>query len=274
MNARQFEAAFASLDEVNLSEEFRRRAFCLQGVPGFMRGALRTVYRRALEYIRTHRGTAAESRGWKLFLLASRMLLYREKGQTWIDADELERRLLSLRSGSWLDLLRDARAGAPGPGPPPRALDAQDDLERRADVATALGHLGEMSASSRALVSEPLAPGNAATLGVLTDPERRPRVPHEDFAAREEDLHFQPEHAVRLDAKLFIANLRGARKGAAAGPSGTTCEHLRILLDDEQFTAHRRCGCTRPCRSSCRVGWLTSHARARRGPAFCLPTLW
>ena len=36
-----------------------------------------------------------------------------------------------------------------------------------------------------------------------------------------------------VDAAKFFCNLRGARQGAAAGPSGCTAEHLRILLDDE-----------------------------------------
>ena len=34
-----------------------------------------------------------------------------------------------------------------------------------------------------------------------------------------------------LDEKMFNRNVRSAKKGAAAGPSGMTCDHLRPLLD-------------------------------------------
>ena len=34
-----------------------------------------------------------------------------------------------------------------------------------------------------------------------------------------------------LDERTFNRNVRSARKGAAGGPSGTTCDHLRPLLD-------------------------------------------
>ena len=36
-----------------------------------------------------------------------------------------------------------------------------------------------------------------------------------------------------LDSAKLRANLQGARRGAAAGPSSATAEHLRVLLDDE-----------------------------------------
>ena len=47
-------------------------------------------------------------------------------------------------------------------------------------------------------------------------------------------LQFQPESPVRLPPGLLLANLRRARKGAGAGPSGVTAECCRVVLDDER----------------------------------------
>ena len=43
---------------------------------------------------------------------------------------------------------------------------------------------------------------------------------------------FIPATPFELDEKLFKRNLRSSRRGAAAGPSGMTMEHLRPLLDE------------------------------------------
>ena len=43
---------------------------------------------------------------------------------------------------------------------------------------------------------------------------------------------FEPERGFELDHEKLLKNLRSARGGAAAGPSGMTTEHLRPLLDD------------------------------------------
>ena len=102
----------------------------------------------------------------------------------------------------------------------------------RAARATALVHLGELSAAGRALTSEPLAPSTPDTLAELRDPERRPPVPYAALDAHV--IQFRPAQACSLTQASFIAALRGARRGAAAGPSGMTNEHLRILLDDEE----------------------------------------
>ena len=39
---------------------------------------------------------------------------------------------------------------------------------------------------------------------------------------------------MRLPPGLLLANLRRARKGAGAGPSGLTAECCRVVLDDER----------------------------------------
>ena len=71
--------AFASLDDVNLLEEFDERACVMKSVPRFMLGPHRIATRVALEDMNTTDEVRVE-RGWKLFLLFPRSLLYRAPG--------------------------------------------------------------------------------------------------------------------------------------------------------------------------------------------------
>ena len=66
-----------------------------------------------------------------------------------------------------------------------------------------------------------LASGNQTTLDALRDEIRRPGNPRE--LVPPELTNFVP---------LRVRNLCSSRRGAAAGPSGMTMEHLRPLLDD------------------------------------------
>ena len=115
-------------------------------------------------------------------------------------------------------------------GGPATAADLE--AQRRAERAVALVHLGELSAARAALDATPLAPATDETLAVLRDPTKRPQtsqVPLPEWLS-----NFSPENGhMAVDAAKFFGNLRGARRGAAAGSSGCTAEHLRILLDDE-----------------------------------------
>ena len=47
-------------------------------------------------------------------------------------------------------------------------------------------------------------------------------------------LRCEPRTPFELDEQKFSRNLRSARRGVAAGPSGMTTEHLRPLLDDNR----------------------------------------
>ncbi|CAJ1360966.1 unnamed protein product, partial [Effrenium voratum] len=123
-----------------------------------------------------------------------------------------------------------AAAGSDVPGPS-RANAADDDAQRRAERAAALAHLGELSAASAALTAMPMAPASLETLAALRDPERRPptcQVPlPPDFRSS------RPRDPLALNLQRFLHNVRSGRRGAAAGPSGCTAEHLRVLADDE-----------------------------------------
>ena len=67
MTARQIELAFGTLAAVDVAAEDRARVLCLQVVPSFTRGAVRTAFRRAMEHVRSNRGNDSEGEGWKLF---------------------------------------------------------------------------------------------------------------------------------------------------------------------------------------------------------------
>ena len=103
-----------------------------------------------------------------------------------------------------------------------------DDIQRRADRVQVLVQLGELSAGRHALEGASIAPGNQATLDALTDVGKRPPVPREPLP---DDLFERRRPEFQLDHDLFAKNVRVARRGAAAGPSGMTADHLRPLLD-------------------------------------------
>ena len=96
-------------------------------------------------------------------------------------------------------------------------------------ACTSVGGTGEISSARAALEGDPVAPGNQATLNSLRDESRRPRVLREPLP--DHLTNHQPALELELDRDRFLKNLRCARRGAAAGPSGMTCEHLRPILD-------------------------------------------
>ena len=142
--------------------------------------------------------------------------------------------------GEWLTLLRAAARTATAPRVEGDARSAAhyNNVEARANRAAALVHLGELSAAIRALTAEPLAPSTEATLAELRDPLRRTRAVR-PYAARARSL--PARRAVRVPALC----LRKARCGAAAGPSGATNQHLRILLEDENDSQLLHCAARR-----------------------------
>ena len=111
-----------------------------------------------------------------------------------------------------------------------RTRRAGNDIEFRAARAEALVQVGELSSAREALEGAELAPGNRATLAALRNPDRRPPTLRDPLPP--ELVNFQPTTLFELDENRFLKNLRSSRRGAAAGPSGTTNEHLRPILDD------------------------------------------
>ena len=87
----------------------------------------------------------------------------------------------------------------------------------------------ELSSGRQALEGASLAPGSGQTLNSLRDPERRPPRPRDPIPR--DILEHQPAILFELEEFQFVVNLRTSRRGAAAGPSGTTSDHLRPLFD-------------------------------------------
>ena len=106
----------------------------------------------------------------------------------------------------------------------------EQSQQQQAERANALIHLGELSVARQVLTSTGLAPGVASSLADLADPARRSQELHTPLPPEIVDA---PAVHCQLKRNTFRANLSKARKGAAAGPSGTTAEHVRVLLDDE-----------------------------------------
>ena len=131
--------------------------------------------------------------------------------------------------GKWSHLIDDGRICAEQSSKiatRKRRRGQHDDVERRAARVQALVQMGELSAGRQALEGEALAPGNEHTLHQL---QRRPAVPRHQMP---EDLErFWPGRRFESDEKQFSQNMRSFRRGAVAGPSGTTAEHLWALLN-------------------------------------------
>ena len=108
-----------------------------------------------------------------------------------------------------------------------RRQDHDDDAWRAARAMT-LTQMGELSAARQALEGAPVAPGTMSTK--LTNPEKRP-LPRAPLSP--EVAEARPVEAFELDSIEFLTCLRKARRGAAAGPSGMTSDHLFPVLENE-----------------------------------------
>ena len=154
------------------------------------------------------------------------MLLHRPGGVPRLPKPTLRARFQAFFRGDWPALLDDATSGVAPQQPPPRL-----SSDSRADRATYLAHLGELSAARQALFAEPFAPGDEGTLQQLRDPARRPSEPYKPINA---DLwQYSPNSLIDLPRSALFANLRRSRRGAAPGPSGYTSEIVRLVLDAE-----------------------------------------
>ena len=234
MSTVAFKAALRQLDEIDLELEFQRRAHVFKGVPWVMQGPIRTVSLLALESIENAENSndvVIETRSYKLFYPVSRSLSFEPHGEKYVLRKELARRVQLFTAVSWKQLLIESRIHIPIVG-----RRRKNSNEQRAARADALIELGEVSSARQALEAAEIAPGNMDTFMKLTDPEKRPPALREADPIPDEVRNFQPAEPIILDFDRFVSNLRGARKGAAAGPSGATTDHLRVILVDDDLT--------------------------------------
>ena len=176
----------------------------------------------------------SQCRAWKLFLLLPRLLLCRPPRGGSIPKQQLVDKFSAFSRGEWDQLLFHSEEWgvAACKGVQWRRRAQTDTPERRADRVESLILMGEVSAGRHALEGAPLAPGTQRTLDQLHDPVRRPTVPYAPLP--QPILQHQAERPFALDKELFLKNLKRTRRGAAAGPSGVTTEHLKPVLSDSR----------------------------------------
>ena len=221
--------AFASPDGVTLRDVFDTGASVTHSVPHFLKGAFRGAVRVALQGIL--RGSDLHiTRGWKLFMLLPRLLLFQPRRGGKVSKKTLEERFQMFQEGRWLELLgicRGTSAQVHQSSVRRRRRQRQDDgIQKRVDRAHSLVQLGELSAA----VGANVAPGNLDTLRALTNRERGPSVTGE---LSHEILRSEPAEPFELDGDALFVCLRTARRGAAPGPSGMTADHLFPILESE-----------------------------------------
>ena len=232
--------AFASLDGVQFKNVFSRRPRLMRTIPFVLKGAFRCALRTALdEVIAGHEqgNDSRMARGWKLFMLLPRLLLFRPSRGGMVPKKKLEERVSCFNDGSWLRLLEESQTSEAQAHQTSsrRRRNQVDSVEKRASKALSLVQMGELSAARVSLEGAEVAPGNLMTLRELTNPERRPPFPRQELS--QEIARSEPERPFDLDVDEFLVCLRTSRRGAAGGPSGMTAEHLFPLLDNERDSA-------------------------------------
>ena len=167
--AALLQQALRSLDDLDLAHTLRVRVSTFQGAPRRLQGVLAFALRLGLTEICDHPADTdpAQARGWKLFLLAPRMLCYRSRPGERAEPSDLDRRATMFRNGQWHQLLGEA-ASSFRPTAPSSSVPSAD---ARASRAASLAHQGELSAAARSLVAEPLAPLSPMSCSTSTPPD-------------------------------------------------------------------------------------------------------
>ena len=230
-------AAWAQLDGIDLQTEFAIRLPTMQSVPAFLRPGIRQAYTcslRALRDAHSPAGEVQQARAWKLFLLVPRRLLCRARVTGSTGREALLQRVRDFLAGRWTALLAAARDAADQHGLAPTAHADDDDAAslRRREAACAHVRRGEVSRGRTVLTAAALAPGTENTFAALSDPARRPPALLTAIPADVRDL--QPDVPATLTDAAVGQALRSSRRGTAAGLSGATCEHYKVLLDDAE----------------------------------------
>ena len=161
-----FREAFRSLDTVDIGRICSRRATVMRSSPQFLRGAYRSAIRVAMKEISHGVDDIDERRqirGWKLFFLLPRLLLFRPHRGGNLPKKNLEERFRMFIEGRWVQLLIDSEAceAASSLATRRRRRNFSDTIDRRAERD-----------------GEPVAPGTQRTFDLLSDPERRPPEPY------------------------------------------------------------------------------------------------
>ena len=222
-------AAWATLDAIELKDEWKYPCATVREVPEFFRRQLQEAFHVATARIREMHGKKKDlelERAWKLFLLLPRMLLSRSKQRGEDGKSEFFSRFRSFQRGDWLKLVQQARL-------PKRKKQAQragiDMVQAKLRAAEQRARLGELSHARQELVGTPLAPRTMDTYYKLADHRSRPQQPR-SFDRLMQICQFRPESVVELDYVKFISNVRSSPRGKSGGLSGMRNEHLKCIV--------------------------------------------
>ena len=232
----EIRAAFVFLDTIDLRTTFARRASVMKSIPQWLKGPFRNALKMAMEEA-IRPGVLHQERGWKLFLLIPRLLLHRPPRGGLVPKSKLVQRFDDFARGYWEKLFQSEKCDEEASRACTRKRRRQkpeDDITRRAARALALAQKGELSAGRQALEGADLAPGTMETLRELRDPVRRPARIRQPLPPQVAD--HMPDRPFELEEYRFAQVLRSSRKGAAAGPSGMTADHLRPVLENRRDT--------------------------------------
>ena len=161
--------AIRGLDAFDISAIFSRRASVMRSLQKFLSGAFRSAMWVALHEIVTgaeRHDEAAQCRGWKLFMLLPRLLLFRPPRGGNISKQELLERFSAFSRGEWDQLMQSEDCNeAASRGFHRRRRAHVDSPDRRVDRAQSSIMMREVSAGRQALEGAPLAPGTRNALG-------------------------------------------------------------------------------------------------------------
>ena len=225
--------AWAWLDSLDLAAELRRPCAVTRSPPAFLRAHLSRAFLVPMRILTQSRATQLQQqRAWTLFLLIPRLLLHRSPDRGAEGRAALLQRAAHFQAGAWENLYGAIPPAAPRPASPAPV----NPQTRRHAQACAQVRQGNLSRARHTLTNPALAPGTPATLAALRDPDRRPpqlRRPIPDHLTRP-----LPAPPLRLTPAEIGDALRTAKRGAAPGLSGSTMDHYKVLLEDEEAFAH------------------------------------
>ena len=190
------------------------------------RRALRVVLEDILKGTRVYHATT-EERGWKLIFLPSRLLLHRPGRGGVINKSNLMARFEMFVRGEWKTLIKSREDCAfKAAFTNTRRRRTERGLKHRISQAESVVHLDELSAVRR----------------ILEGARGRSRIDRDTRCIEEETSDVWRDLSSSIDPsqtrslvcpgrRSLQQELEDAKRGAAAGPSGMTVEHLQSLLE-------------------------------------------
>ena len=203
----------------------------MKSVPYFLRSGYRAAVRLALEEVVSgcdSGDVVKQERGWKLFFLLPRMLLSRPCRGGLVPRRKLETRFQKFFAGDWAGLVADSEDLTSQASTARVRKSRRHHPDGKAARAEKLAMMGELSAARQALESAGVAPERQEH--VEHPQESRAQTRRTEGATRSRIVDSGSPEAIRTRPRCFCVNLRSARRGAAPGPSGMTCEHLQPFL--------------------------------------------